>query len=222
MNPLVTLLVSVLLVPAAAGAAAAEGVDLLAQPLEASWKSFSEDPATKLADVWQIKEGVLVCKGTPLGGIYLDRDLTNFTLRLEWRWPAGEKAGKGGVLLRAVGPWKVWPRSLEAQLNAGQAGDFWGLGGFPLAGPQDRLKTPEHPQFGKLTHLERSATVEKPAGEWNQYEIVAAGPVVTLKVNGRLVNKATKCDAHPGKICLTAEGNEIQFRNIRLIAGDPP
>jgi hypothetical protein len=64
--------------------------------------------------------------------------------------------------------------------------------------------------------------VELPAGEWNQYEIVAAGPVVTLKVNGKLVNKTTRSDGHPGRICLTAEGNEIQFRNIRLIAGDPP
>jgi hypothetical protein len=216
------LLVSVLLVPAAAGEPPAAGVDLLAQPLDASWKPFSANSATKLADVWQVKDGVLICKGIPLGGIYLDRDLTDFTLRLEWRWPAEGKAGKGGVLLRTVSPWKIWPRCLEAQLNAGQAGDFWGLGGFSLAGPEDRLKKLDHPQFGKLTHLERSATVEKPAGEWNQYEIVAAGPVVTLKVNGKLVNQTTKCDDHPGKICLTAEGNEIQFRNVRLIAGDQP
>ena len=40
-----------------------------------------------------------------------------------------------------------------------------------------------------------------------------------MMVNGKVVNKATKCDAHPGKICLTAEGSEIEFRNIRLIAG---
>jgi hypothetical protein len=195
---------------------AAGGVDLLARPLETSWKPFSADPATKLADVWQVKDGVLVCKGHPLGGIYLDRDLADFTLRLEWRWPAESETGKGGVLLRAAAPWKIWPRSLEAQLNVGQAGDFWGLGGFSLAGPEDRLKRLDHPEFGKLTNLERTATAEKPPGEWNQYEIVAAGPVVTLKVNGKLVNRTSNCDRHPGKICLTSEGNEIQFRNIRL------
>lgn len=204
------------------GSADPEREDLLAKPLEASWKSFSEDPGTKLADVWQVKDGVLVCKGTPKGGIYLDRDLTNFTLRLEWRWPGEGKAGKGGVLLRTVAPWKIWPKSLEAQINAGQAGDFWGLAGFSLEGPAERIKKLDHEQFGKLTNLARTATVEKPDSQWNQYEIVAAGPVVTLKINGKVVNKATNCDVHPGKICLTAEGSAIEFRNVRLIRKKKP
>lgn len=200
------------------GYASPEAEDLLSTPLEDCWKSFSENPDTRLADVWQLSDGVLTCKGTPKGGIYLDRNLTDFTLRLEWRWPGKGEEGKGGVLLRTLAPWKVWPRSLEAQINTGQAGDFWGLGGYSLTGPEERLSKLDHPQFGKLTHLERTATVEKPAGEWNQYEIVANGPVVTLKINGKVVNKATRCDLKPGKICLTAEGHEIQFRNLQLIA----
>jgi len=195
-----------------------EAEDLLAKPLGESWKSFSEDSGSGLADVWTIKDGVLTCRGTPKGGIYLDRELTDFTLQLEWRWPG--KEGKGGVLLRTTAPWKIWPKSLEAQINAGNAGDFWGLDGFSLDGPEERLKKLDHEQFGKLTNLERTDTVEKPAGEWNHYEIVAAGPVVTLKVNGKVVNKTTNCDVHPGKICLTAEGSEIEFRNIRLMAPD--
>jgi hypothetical protein len=194
-----------------------ETEDLLTKPLGGSWKFFSEDAGSKLQDVWQVKDGVLRCMGTPKGGIYLDRDLTNFTLSLEWRWP--EAGGKGGVLLRTTPPWRVWPKCLEAQINAGNAGDFWGLDGFALDGPEARLKKISHDQFGELTNLERTDTVEKPAGEWNHYEITAAGPVVSLKVNGKLVNKATKCDAHPGKICLTAEGSAIEFRNIHLTAG---
>jgi hypothetical protein len=193
----------------------ADAEDLLGKPLEESWKFFSEDPNSKMSDLWSVKNGVLTCKGTPKGGIYLDRDLTDFTLSLEWRLPA--KEGKGGVLLRTTAPWGIWPKSLEAQINAGSAGDFWGLAGFALDGPEERLKKISHDRFGELTNLERTDTVEKPAGEWNHYEIVAAGPVVTLKVNGKVVNQATKCDAHPGKICLTAEGSEIEFRNIRLI-----
>jgi hypothetical protein len=194
-----------------------EGVDLLAAPLEESWSFFSEDAKTRMADVWQVRDGVLVCKGSPKGGLWLKRDLgDDFTLRLEWRWPAAGKAGKGGVLLRAVKPWKLWPKSLEAQLNAGDAGDFWGLDGYSLDGPEARKKTLDHPEFGKLTHLAKTAALEKPAGEWNQYEIVVAGPVVTLKVNGQVVNRAEKCDVTPGRICLTAEGHEIHFRNLRL------
>jgi hypothetical protein len=67
-----------------------------------------------------------------------------------------------------------------------------------------------------LTNLKKTEAAEKPAGEWNQYEIVARGDTVVLKINGKEVNRATGCDTTPGKIVLTAEGNEIQFRNIEL------
>jgi len=46
---------------AQASRAAAQGLDLLASPLESAqpyaWKHFSEDPQTKLSDVWQLGEG---------------------------------------------------------------------------------------------------------------------------------------------------------------------
>ena len=201
-------------------APAAEWLDLLTEPLEAArpypWKHFSEQPQTRLSEVWQLREGVLSCQGTPKGYLYLDHDFTDFVLRLEWRWPEGAKPGNGGVLFRIEGPDKIWPRSLEAQINAGQAGDFWGLGGFALAGPPDRMKTAEHAQFGRLTHLKRAADLEKPPGQWNEYEIIARGPTVTLRINGQEVNRATGCDTRAGRICLTAEGDAIQFRNLRL------
>ncbi len=205
---------------AATAAAAESSIDLLAGPLASvkpyAWKQFSEDPQTPLADTWQLLDGVLTCRGTPKGYLYLDHDFTDFVLTLEWRWPAGKKPGNGGVLLRITGPDKIWPRSLEAQLNAGQAGDFWGLNGFALEGPSERKQTLDSPQFGRLTNLRRTADLEKPAGQWNQYQIIARGPVVTLRVNGQEVNRATGCDVLAGKICLTAEGDAIQFRNVRL------
>lgn len=205
---------------ASANRAAAQPLDLLARPLESArpyaWKHFSEDPKTKLSDVWQLREGVLVCRGTPKGYLYLDHDFTNFILRLEWRWPEGKKPGSGGVLIRLTGPDKIWPRSLEAQLNTGEAGDFWGLDGFALDGPAERKKSLDHAQFGKLTNLKRTADLEKPAGQWNQYEIIARGPLVILRVNGQEANRAIGCDVRAGKICLTAEGDEIHFRNVSL------
>ena len=195
-------------------------LDLLAQPLESArpytWKHFSENSKTKLSDVWQLREGMLVCLGAPKGYLYLDHDFTNFILRLEWRWLEGKKPGNGGVLFRLTGPDKIWPRSLEAQLNTGEAGDFWGLDGFTLDGPAERKKTLDHAQFGKLTNLKRIADLEKPAGQWNQYEIIARGPIVILRVNGQEANRATGCDVRAGKVCLTAEGDEIHFRNVTL------
>ena len=186
----------------------------------AGWKAFSEESATKTRDVWKLgDDGVLVCRGTPRGYLATEKSFADFILRLEWRWPA-EKPGKGGVLIRQTGADKIWPKSLEAQINAGEAGDFWGLDGYVFGGPAERLKVVEHPQFGKLTNLKRTAGVEKPAGEWNRYEIKAEGETVTLSINGQEVNRATGCETAAGKILLTAEGSEIHIRNLELIVND--
>ncbi len=206
----------------AAEPCSAQPVDLLTTQSEsgelAGWKSFHEKPGTKTGDVWKLDDGVLVCKGSPKGYIYTEKNYCDFVLTLEWRWPPGKKAGNGGVLVRMTGEHRVWPKSLEPQLNAGAAGDFWGLDGFPLTGPSERRKTLEHAQFGKLTNLAKTQAAEKPAGEWNAYEVIARGDTVTLRVNGKEVNRATGCAVTPGPICLTAEGDEIHFRNVRLTA----
>ena len=181
------------------------------------WKSFSEKPGVKTGDVWTLTaDGVLACRGTPKGYLYTEKSYANFVLKLQWRTPPGKKPGSGGVLLRTTGEPKLWPKSLEAQLNAGSEGDFWGLDGYGLSGPAERLQVVPTSPFGKLTNLKRTKDAVKKPGEWNQYEIVAEGPVVTLKINGQIVNRATRCDTTAGVICLTAEGDEIQFRDVRL------
>ncbi len=185
----------------------------------AGWKSYHPEPAAKTGEVWQLQStGVLVCKGQPLGYLVTEKDYTNFVLKLQWRWPPGGKAGNGGVLVRMTGPHRVWPKSLEAQLNAGQAGDFWGLAGYQLSGPAERMKVLENPKFGKLTNLKKTAELEKPIGEWNDYEIAVDGGQVTLKVNGQVVNQTTDCEVVAGKILLTAEGDEYHFRKVQLLA----
>ncbi len=198
-------------------------IDLAVKQVQGSapdgWGFFCEESATPCGDVWQLVDGVLICKGTPKGYIYTLEKQTDFVLRLQWRWPAGKKPGRGGVLIRTTGKHKIWPKSLEAQINVPQAGEFWGLDGFSLSGPTERTTNLTHEQFGKLTNVKRkTADVERPAGEWNQYEIIAKGPVVTLKINGQVVNTATRCEVEPGWICLTAEGDEIHFRKIQLLS----
>ncbi|UCE46751.1 MAG: DUF1080 domain-containing protein [Phycisphaerales bacterium] len=182
----------------------------------AEMESFSADPQVAMQDAWRMEDGVLVCSGRPLGYLYTKTDIRDFTLKLEWRWPDDKKPGKGGVLIRMTGRHEIWPRSLEAQINAGDAGDFWGLAGYELTGPAERTRSLEHQQFGKLTNVKKTKAVEKPAGQWNTYEIIAEGDTVTLIINGEQVNRATGCDLDAGRICLTSEGSEIHFRNITL------
>lgn len=183
----------------------------------AGWKFFCEESKAAPADVWDLDhDGVLSCRSTLRGYLATQRDYADFRLRVEWRWPDG-KPGKGGVLLRKTGPDKIWPRSLEAQINAGDAGDFWGLDGYRLAGPADRSKQLVHPQFGQLSNVRKSMAAERPAGQWNQYDIVVTGDKVNLSINGQTVNQAMRCDLAPGPICLTAEGTPIQYRRVELV-----
>ena len=126
-----------------------------------TWKFFSEDGKGDPQRVWQEKDEVIVCKGLPRGYIRTDQEFTDFALRLEWRWPKDKKPGRGGVLIRMTGEDKIWPKSLEAQINSPDAGDFWGLIGYNLAGPADRYKQLDHEQFGKLTNLKKIKAAEK-------------------------------------------------------------
>jgi len=180
------------------------------------WSSYSSDADVEMQDVWSVEDGALICSGSPLGYLYSNELFDNFRLKLEWRWPPDGEPGKGGVLIRMSGEHKIWPKSLEAQINAGDAGAFWGLDGFELSGPADRTSSIDHQQFGKLTNVKKTHAVEKPAGQWNTYEIIADGDTVTLIINGEELNKATGCATNKGPILLTSEGTEIHFRNIEI------
>ncbi|HET6572224.1 MAG TPA: DUF1080 domain-containing protein [Fimbriiglobus sp.] len=58
--------------------------------------------------------------------------------------------------------------------------------------------------------------VEKPAGEWNRYEITCAGDTITSVLNGKVVNKATNVVPAKGKIIFQSEDAEVFFRTIDL------
>ncbi|MCC6676118.1 MAG: DUF1080 domain-containing protein [Phycisphaerales bacterium] len=176
------------------------------------WKAIvpeAEKAGIKPESVWEVKDGILICKGNPVGYIRTDKDYTNYVLKLEWRFnPVTKKAGNSGVLLRMVGEDKVWPKSVEAQLQSGSAGDFWNIDEFKMTTEPSRLNG----RNTKKTHGN-----ENPVGEWNEYEIIVDHGTVTLKVNGEVLNEATEVEELAGKICLQSEGAEIQFRNIRLV-----
>ena len=158
-------------------------------------------------EAWSVKDGILVNQGRPGGYIRTKADYTNYILRLQWRHMG---KGNGGVLLRMVGPDKVWPRSIEAQGQFNAAGDIWNIDKFPMKAAADRTR-------GRHTRKKHPSN-EKPAGDgWNQYEITMDGPRLELKVNELVQNTATECWETPGKICLQSEGSKMEFRNIVLI-----
>jgi len=175
------------------------------------WTYCLADPNTKFESVWSIDpaEKAIVCVGNPFGYLRTTTDYGNFVLKFQWRWTPGKEANSG-CLIRMTGPDKVWPKSLEAQLMTKTAGDFFLIDNFRLDTP------PGYPNAKSGIYQQRLKTAEKPLGEWNEYEIIADGPTVTLVINGEVVNQGVNVEQATGKILFQSEGGEIHFRNIRV------
>jgi hypothetical protein len=188
----------------------------------AGWSHFLVDPKVGMEDVWSVRDGVLVCKGEPLGFLQTTAEYTSFKLLVEWRWAPGAAARLGktpnsGVLLRVSGEAKAIPRAYEAQLQSGSAGDLYGFWGLPLEGdPARRREARGHAMLGDMVGFTKAEAAEKPEGEWNVYEIVADGPSIVVQVNGKKVNEARGAAVLPGRIALQSEGGEIHFRRVEL------
>ena len=208
---------SLILAPASLIAAEAGAPKTVGKPLALfngknldGWDYHLDDDSVPMDKVWSVKDGVLHCTGTPAGYIVTKRrDFKDYVLDVEWRWPG--KGGNNGVLVHVSKPGAlgVWPKSLEVQLGAGDAGDFWVIGTEidvenEAARKEDRR------------HINLTDDSEKPLGEWNSMEIVCRGDEVTVKVNGELVNHATNSSETQGAIALQSEGTPIEYRKVEL------
>jgi hypothetical protein len=182
------------------------------------WSHVLVGDGIKKEDVWSVKDGVLVCKGTPFGYLFTNESYQNFTLTFEWRWAPGSQPGNSGVLLRIAGkPATFMPKCVEAQLKHENAGDIWAFFGANIEGDVARLKEiKDHKDLGNFRGIGKIKAAEKPPGEWNRYEITVSGGTIELKVNGETVNQASGLDVLKGPIGLQSEGAEIHFRNIEL------
>lgn len=197
-----------------AATARAEMIELFNGKDLSGWTTFLDKSGTRPEDVWTVADGVLACKGKPTGFLRTEKPFANYVLTLEWRFPAGSQGGNSGVLLHTTGNDKIWPKSIEAQLHVGDAGDIWLIDGTTLE-VQDAAKR----RMGRRT-LNLTNGSEKPIGEWNKYVIVCSGDTIALIVNGDLVNYGWNASVKEGHICLQSEGAPIEFRNIRLYTLD--
>jgi len=166
-------------------------------------------------DVWSVKDGVLICKGQPLGYLQTDSSYRDYVLNLEWRWP--DQPTNSGVLLRiAAEPETFLPKCVEAQLQHGSAGDLYGFFGSSLSGDPERYNLIETKKIGNFHAVGKIKALENPPGEWNHYRIEVKGDTIKVFINGELANEADGLDVVAGPIGLQSEGSEIHFRNIRL------
>ena len=151
-------------------------------------------------DTWAVEDGILNCSGKPTCYIRTKTEHENYALLVEFQY--AEKLGNAGLLLHITGEDKVWPKSLEANLNIDEMGRIYEIGGATIKHPRDDKKP--------------LAAVDVKPGEWNRYEIVCRGDAVTLTLNGTLVNQATDANVTRGFIGIQSEGVPMRFRTVAI------
>jgi hypothetical protein len=181
------------------------------------WRIFLDPkakPKVEPESVFIAKDGALICKGKPNGYLITEKEYSNYVLKVQWRWaPEGNnKDRNSGVFVHVSGEDKIWPKGVEAQLYRDHAGDFWLVDGFKLTVDKARKDKNNDIHFSRM----KTSGVEKPIGEWNQYEITCKGNTIKLVVNDVLQNEGAHAESDKGKILLQSEGEEIHFRNIEL------
>jgi hypothetical protein len=153
-----------------------------------------------------VKKGVIHITGDPFGYMRTREAYSDYTLHLEWRWPV--EATNSGVFIHAQAPDGIWPRCIECQLMAGNAGDFVCMAGADMAERTDK---------NSIVVKKKVDSNEKALGEWNTMEVTCQGNTLVVYVNGILQNQATGTNLSGGSICLQSEGKAIEFRNVYLI-----
>jgi hypothetical protein len=171
-----------------------------------NWTFRLRDNSVDPSAVFSVQNNVIHITGNPFGYMRTKDQYSDYLLHVEYRWPA--EATNSGIFIHAQLPDTIWPKCIECQLAAGNAGDFICAGGSDMDERTD-----------KSTRVIRKMTEssEKPAGEWNTMEILCKNNTIEVSVNSVRQNKGTGVSVNKGYICLQSEGKDIEFRNVYLI-----
>jgi choline dehydrogenase-like flavoprotein len=135
----------------------------------------------------------------------------NFILRVEWR--VGRRDDNSGVYIR-IPRWDV-ANPLEAADAQGHEIQI------DERGYDSTTNTEGHAlkRTGAIYDLQAPSSFPSAAiGQWNQYEIEANGPRITVKLNGELVNDYQSNRQAAGHIALQAHhySSRVQFRGLQI------
>lgn len=172
-----------------------------------------------------IRDDKLVSLGTPRGHLITDDVYKDYKLEVEYRF-AGEP-GNCGVLVHASTPralYKMFPKSLEVQMQHEDAGDFWVI--VEDIEVDNMVKRRGAKEEWGITEGKKRRIInltdgsEKPLGEWNTMIIECLNDEIKVWVNGDLVNHGFNATVTSGQIAIQAEGSEVEFRKIDISSID--
>ena len=187
------------------------------------WANVNTEP-----DTWQVKEGVLVCSGLPIGVMRSEKQYENFILHIEWRHM--KPGGNSGVFVWSEGSvpdGRRLPKGMEVQMleldwvnkhPRGKRPNHVGYVSGELFGAGGLNATPDIPRGRRSMSRELRCNGY---GQWNTYDVVCVDGTVKLSINGKFVNSIRDSETRRGYLCLESEGSEIHFRDIRIMELPP-
>ena len=193
--------------------------------------------------VFKVENGMLHILDVPnrgqrqeFGYLATNRIYGDYQLRFQYRWgskkfiPRVNARRDSGVMYHLQGSDRVWPRSVEFQVQEGDTGDFWLIGGTTLtttvASSRADVKQyreggePYTTRAGSFVRVVKNRTRDSRSG-WNTVELIVQGDAAVHIVNGEVVNRGEnlRSGGRPlteGRIAFQAEGAEVYYRNIEL------
>jgi hypothetical protein len=164
-----------------------------------------------------VKDGVLVCPADGGGNLFTEKEYSNFVFRFEFKTEPG---GNNGVGIRAPFEGDAAYVGMEIQILDDGHEKYKG-----------KIRSEQH--HGSIYDVIPARTgFLKPAGEWNEEEIMAKGSRIRVTLNGVIILDADLNDVreeatlkkHPGlknksgHIGFLGHGSLLEFRNIRIKA----
>ena len=175
---------------------------------------LNKDPNKMFA----VEENVLRVDGKDVGYIITDKSYDNFHFKLEFKWgekkwpPRLQNKRDSGICyhISDEDENRVWPNSVECQIQEGDVGDFWLLG-FNTIEVNGKQNAPN--QYSSIV---KSKDNEKPNGEWNTVEVISFNGTCVHIVNGMVVNFGVNSSLKKGRILLQSEWAELYYRNVAI------
>ena len=176
-------------------------------------KGKNNDPE----NIFTVEEGgILHDMGKELGYIMTEKSFGNFHFKLQFKWgekkwpPRDSLKRDSGICynIPKEEPDKIWPQSIECQIQEGDVGDFWLLGYSTIQVNGKQNPPLEHSRMIKMKDA------EKPNGQWNTVEVISFNGKCAHIVNGVVVNYGENSSLIGGKILLQSEYAEIYYQNV--------
>ena len=127
------------------------------------------------------------------------------------------EGGTGDILVVGDGSTAFSATSTIQPKKPDLSGNFFMPGGEPITINAGRINWwGRDPAWKDVVDFRGAKDVEKPVGQWNKFEIIAAGGKLDYYLNGILVNQAYNVKPSKGRIQIQSESAEMFVRKIEI------